>query len=101
MGTSRAFHAACAFADQFFYVFGGLSTARETKLPVTLQTIEKYNCVIDTWSTLLLKLPRPLAMLGAVTVDRAQIFLAGGVASHQQEEGEKTLYRFDVTSSKL
>lgn len=85
MTSARAFHSACAFADQFFYVFGGISTARETHLPFTLNAIEKYNCVIDTWNTLLLKLPRPLSLIGCVAVDRAAILLAGGAIAEDEE----------------
>jgi len=36
-----------------------------------LQTIEKYDTIGDTWTSLFFSLPLPLAKLGAVLFDRA------------------------------
>lgn len=45
-----------------------------------LQSIEKYDCLQDTWNIMYFKLPMPMAKLGAVLCDEPEgILVAGGM----------------------
>ena len=57
MNMTRAFFSACVMAEQYVYVFGGLSDYS------ILNTIEKYDTITDTWISLYFKMPMPLAKL--------------------------------------
>lgn len=63
MNEGRAFSGICAIGDQFIYLFGGFHDYE------VLNTIEKYDSVLDNWITLYVKLPVGLAKLGVVPMD--------------------------------
>ena len=63
MNEPRAFAGSCTLSDQFIYLFGGFHDYE------VLQTIEKFDSVLDNWLTLYVKLPVPLAKLGVCSVD--------------------------------
>ena len=74
MNEARAFSGACAMSDQFIYIFGGFHDYE------VLQTIEKYDSMLDNWLTLYVKLPNPLAKLGVTPMDQTrQIAVVGGM----------------------
>lgn len=58
MNEARAFAGVSTVGDQFIYLFGGFHDYD------VLQSIEKYDTIIDNWVTLYVKLPVPLAKLG-------------------------------------
>lgn len=43
-------------------------------------TIEKYDTITDTWITLFFKMPYPLANHAAVSIDRRNILIMGGMS---------------------
>lgn len=56
-------------------MFGGLHDYQ------VLNNIEKYDVITDTWVSLYYKLPLPLAKLGACTIDKKTIMIAGGITA--------------------
>jgi N-acetylneuraminic acid mutarotase len=74
LNEARAFAGVCALSDQFIYLFGGFHDYD------VLQSMEKYDAVLDTWVTLYVKLPVPLAKLGVSPVEGGrQIAILGGM----------------------
>ena len=73
LSTARAYAGACPFNNESIYVFGGLNGFETTN------TIELYNAMLDKWTVLYVKLPLKIAKLGAVTLDRTSILIAGGI----------------------
>ena len=63
MNEGRAFCGVSAIGDQFVYLFGGFHDYE------VLQSIEKYDSVLDNWITLYVTLPVGLAKLGVVPMD--------------------------------
>jgi N-acetylneuraminic acid mutarotase len=63
MNEARAFAGVSTVGDQFIYLFGGFHDYD------VLQSIEKHDAVLDTWVTLYVKLPVPLAKLGVCPTD--------------------------------
>jgi N-acetylneuraminic acid mutarotase len=63
MNEARAFAGVTAIGDQFIYLFGGFHDYD------VLQSIEKYDAVLDSWVTLYVKLPVPLAKLGVAPIE--------------------------------
>lgn len=51
MEEQRAFAGATAIKDQFIYIFGGF---KDYEL---LNSVEKYDSVTDSWTTIYVKLP--------------------------------------------
>jgi|LauGreDrversion4_2_1035121.scaffolds.fasta_scaffold643164_2 hypothetical protein len=65
-----------------------------------LQSIEKYDSVLDSWITLLVKLPVPLAKMGAAATDGArQVVILGGMNATYSRQ--RTLWMFDLRSLKF
>lgn len=65
-----------------------------------LSGIEKYDAVLDTWVTLYVKLPVPLAKLGACSIEGGrQIAILGGMNGGFQRQ--RALYFFDLKSLKF
>jgi hypothetical protein len=94
MNEPRAFCGACTVGDQYVYVFGGF---RDYDV---LNSIEKYDCVVDSWQLLNYKMPSALAKLGVcVTDSQRQIAIVGGMNAtfHRQ----KTLTMFDLKTMKF
>ncbi len=75
MNEARAFFGSCALEQQYIYVFGGYHDYE------MLCTIEKYDTITDTWITLYYKLPYPLASHAAVSLDKRNIIILGGMTS--------------------
>lgn len=76
MNITRAFFSACVMAEQYVYVFGGLSDYN------ILNSIEKYDTITDTWISLYFKMPMPLAKLGTCSMpDKKTIFIFGGMSA--------------------
>ena len=74
MNEASAFAGMCTVADQFIYLMGGFHDYD------VLQSIEKYDAVLDTWVTMYVKLPVPLAKLGVTPIDGGrQIAILGGM----------------------
>lgn len=59
--------------NEHIYVFGGLNGYETTN------TIEQYNIVLDKWTLMYIKLPLKIAKLGAISLDRNSILIAGGI----------------------
>ena len=75
MNTPRAFFASTTIAEQYLYVFGGMSDYR------IVNSIEKYDVVTDTWISLYFKLPMPLSKHSAVGIDQKTILIFGGMSA--------------------
>jgi N-acetylneuraminic acid mutarotase len=77
MMTSRAFFAATVVHDQFIYVFGGMENE------VFLNTLERYDEILNSWNEMVMKLPVPLAKCGAVSLEpvgmKSSILILGGI----------------------
>ena len=79
MNTSRAFFGACTIMDQFIYVFGGLNDFK------MLKSFEKYDDIVNSWTSILLELPTPLAKMGVVPLaeagnyEKTEIMILGGM----------------------
>ena len=94
MNEARAFAGVSAIGDQFIYLFGGFHDYD------VLQSLEKYDAVLDSWVTLYVKLPVPLAKLGVSSIDGGrQIMILGGMNASFQRQ--KTLYNFDLKTLKF
>ena len=94
MNEARAFSAACTMQDQFIYLFGGFHDYD------VLQSIEKFDSVLDNWLTLYVKLPIPLAKLGVAPIDSSkQIAVVGGMSGtfHRQ----RTAFILDLKGLKF
>jgi N-acetylneuraminic acid mutarotase len=63
LNEARAFCGSCSIGEQFIYLFGGF---RDYEV---LNSIEKYDSVLDNCHTLFVKLTMPLARLGVAALD--------------------------------
>jgi hypothetical protein len=63
MNQARAFFGTCPFGENYVYAFGGFQDYN------VLNSIEKYDNVADNWQLIYIKLPLPLAKLGACAID--------------------------------
>lgn len=82
MNEPRAFCSYVTFNSQYIYVFGGMQDY------VVLDSIEKYDTIADTWTTMYFKLPRPLAKLGSVLLHDNAILIAGGMSRDFEPSAE-------------
>lgn len=90
MNTARSFMSCCAIADQYCYLFGGISDYK------VLNGIEKYDMITDTWISLYFKLPMPLAKLASVSLaDQKNILIMGGMSADFEPTNQ--VWRLDLT----
>ena len=97
LNVPRAFAALCKVDAETAYVFGGFCDFK------TLNSIEKYNIMLDQWSLLNVKLPLKLAKLGAaLSPDARGVVIMGGL--YCAEDSQTTLlnnvYKLDLESGK-
>ncbi|CAI2385891.1 unnamed protein product [Moneuplotes crassus] len=82
--------------NQFIYIFGGLSDFQ------ALDSIEKYDCLLDFWANIKIKLPLRLAKIGVSRLCEKSIIICGGIYSN--EDGEfsyiNNTYKLDFTMDK-
>ena len=93
MNEARAYFAACVLEDQYVYVMGGLHDFQ------FLSNIEKYDYITDTWISLYFKLPAPLSKLCAISLDKRNILIMGGMSA--DFEPTSAVYNLDVISAKF
>lgn len=68
-----SFASIAAIQDEYLYLFGGFEDYS------TVDIIQKYNFLADTWDLLSIKLPVRLAKMGASTIDKDTILVVGGI----------------------
>ena len=73
LSLPRAYAGCCQLNNEFIYIFGGLNGYETTN------TIEQYNIVLDKWTLQYIKLPLKIAKIGAISIDRNSILIAGGI----------------------
>jgi len=66
--------------DTYIYLFGGFEDY------TTVDIIQKYNFLVDSWDLLSIKLPVRLAKMGACTVDMDTIIVVGGIYEDSNNE---------------
>lgn len=94
MNEARSFAGVCPVQDQFIYLMGGFHDFE------VLQSIEKYDAVLDNWITLLVKLPVPLAKMGVASIEGGrQIAVLGGMNATYQRQ--RSLVFFDLKTLKF
>jgi len=79
------------------YVFGGLQDF------TALDSIEKYDALLDTWTTLSIKIPLRIAKIGVSVLEKGRsIILCGGIFSNQDNEFSyiNTAYKLDFETTK-
>lgn len=80
MTTPRAFFGATNVRDQFIYVFGGFHDSK------IVDSIERYDQILDAWQPLKLTLPHGLAKLGVTPLPAFAnnsncVIIMGGITS--------------------
>lgn len=93
INQARAHMGVCVIADQYIYIFGGMHDY------ATLQTIEKYDSVVDNWNTVYCKMVMPLSRCGVVSLDnKKSIILIGGMTA--DDALSRGTFKLDLTTSK-
>ena len=93
MNEARAFFGTCTLENQYIYAFGGFHDFE------MLSNIEKYDTITDTWITLYFKLPYPLAKHAAVSMDKRNILILGGMTNDY--EPIASVINLDVGTAKF
>ena len=79
MNTARAFFGAVTIMDQFIYTFGGFDGFK------MLKSFEKYDDIVNSWTSIMLELPSPLAKMGVMALaeagnyDKTDVLILGGI----------------------
>ncbi|CAI2385357.1 unnamed protein product [Moneuplotes crassus] len=80
--------------DTYLYLFGGFEDY------TTVDIIQKYNFLVDSWDLLSIKLPVKLAKMGAATIDSDTILVVGGIYEDSNNETPLSLisscYKFKL-----
>jgi N-acetylneuraminic acid mutarotase len=87
----RAFAGAIPYNQKFIYLFGGCHDEQ------VLNTIEKYDALIDDWSLLQYKMPKHIAKFGIVLYDD-YVLLVGGIFVNFEDTNE--VNRFNLKNFK-
>jgi N-acetylneuraminic acid mutarotase len=62
------------------------------------ESVEKYDSVADSWSSVFFTLPLPLAKLGACVIDRTSFLICGGMSA--DFESKRECYNFSLEKGK-
>ena len=78
-------------SSAYIYIFGGLFDFS------ALDSIEKYDSMLDIWILLSIKMPIKLAKIGISILDYSKILICGGIFSNADEEFNyiNTVYQLD------
>lgn len=93
MNKARSFFGSCVLEQQYIYTFGGYNDYE------MLLTIEKYDSITDTWITLHYKQPYPLANHAAVSIDKRNILIMGGMSNDYDPVA--SVINLDVATAKF
>ena len=82
--------------SQYIYLFGGLCDF------AALNTIERYDSMLDYWKTTTITLPWKLAKAGVSKVENNSILIFGGIYSNEEDEFNyiDTAYKLDFINEK-
>lgn len=83
-------------AKEYIYLFAGLNDF------IVLDSIEKYDAMLDTWSLINLKVPVKIAKIGVSILDQYSIIICGGIYSNEDDEFNyvNTVYKLDLINEK-
>lgn len=82
---SVAFAAICSVEDKSLYLFGGFEDYS------TVDIIQKYDWMQDSWELLTITLPIKLAKMGAANVENQYILIVGGIFEDLNSENPLSL----------
>ena len=75
-----SFASISAIKDEYLFVFGGFEDY------TTVDIIQKYDFLSNSWDLLSIKLPVRLAKMGATAIDNYNIIIAGGIYEDSSSE---------------
>lgn len=96
MEHARSFFGIVAIQNQFIFVFGGMKDHQ------FLDSIERYDDIVQVWSTIKLKLRTPLAKIGATSLastgQENKVVIFGGMNKKFVREKHVYIFSSDTTS---
>jgi N-acetylneuraminic acid mutarotase len=96
MTTPRAFFGFAVIHDQFIYALGGMDGN------LMLDTIERYDEILDSWLDIKMILPQPLAKMGCVSLGdvglKTSILIVGGIDKEYIRQNLCTTFQCEYNS---